>query len=221
LTTSRAKINSTNHSRYQYHPPKYDRGPLHPVQSPPSSDPQARDFIPGPFNLPRLKSTYRETIAQDLMTLGYIHTPPGTPKGPERVRLRPWDGSSPYHKGRPLRGPRGASDLSLLEESITWRNIPEIKAISIHSFVGSEAARAPERLLVARNVVQAISGSTPEVTKIKRGVSAWGTRNGNKAGSKTTIQGDAAYEFIDKLVNFVFPRIKDWPGIKGTDLNVS
>lgn len=148
------------------------------------------------------------------MALTYLHTPPGTPKTPERVRLRTWDGSSPYHKGRPLRGPRGASDLSLLERNITWQSIPEIKAISIHSFVG-EAAQHPEYLVVARNVVQAISGATPDVTKIKRGVNAWGTRNDSRSGTKTTIYGDAAYEFVDKLVNFVFPRIKDWPGIKG------
>src|SRR5207253_2079316 len=34
-------------SRYQYHPPRFNRGPLHPIQSPPASDPVARDFVPG------------------------------------------------------------------------------------------------------------------------------------------------------------------------------
>jgi large subunit ribosomal protein L5 len=200
--------------RYQYHPPKYDRGPLHPVQSPPSSDPQARDFVPGPFNVPRLKHTFQDTVASDLMTLAYLHTPPGTAAAPERVRLRPWDDSSPYHKNRPLRGPRGSPNLPLLEQSIHWRNIPEVRAVSINCFV-PQATENPEWLIIARNVVQAISGATPEVTKVKKGVAQWGTRNGDKTGAKATIHGDAAYEFLDKVVNMVFPRIKDWPGISG------
>lgn len=87
-------------SRYQYHPPKYYRGPLHPVQCPPSSDPTARDYVPGPFSLPRLKHTYDSTIAPDLMTMTYQHAPPGVvkpecgdddkdlPRGGEQPRLR-------------------------------------------------------------------------------------------------------------------------------------
>jgi large subunit ribosomal protein L5 len=52
-------------SRYQYHPPKYDRGPLHPIQSPNQSDPIARDFVPGPFSLPRLRQTFQSTISSE------------------------------------------------------------------------------------------------------------------------------------------------------------
>jgi large subunit ribosomal protein L5 len=200
--------------RYQYHPPKYDRGPLHPVQSPPSSDPVARNFVPGPFNLPRIKQTWESMIAPDLMTLAYQHTPPGTPAPPIKERLRSWDDSSPYHKNRPLRGPRGGSTLRLLEHEITWRNIPKITAVSINMFV-PKAYGDKDWLNVARSILQSISGSSPETTVMKHGVSQWKVQKGGKIGAKTTIYGDQAHEFVDKLVNLVLPKIKDWPGIQG------
>ncbi|KAK5993364.1 YmL5 [Cladobotryum mycophilum] len=205
-------------NRYQFHPPKYNRGPLHPVQAPPSSDPTARDFVPGPFSFPRLKHTYDSTIAPDLMTLTYKHTPPGTtPSESQKGLLRQWDGSSPYHKNRPSRGPRGggSSRLGILERDIAWHNIPEIEAVTINSYAPL-AADNKEYLHVARAVVQAISGTFPEVTTVKHNVIHWGVRQGSKAGAKTTLRGEAAYDFVDKLVTLVLPKIKDWPGIKAS-----
>ncbi|KAH8177441.1 ribosomal protein l5 domain-containing protein [Sarocladium implicatum] len=205
-------------SRYQYHPPKYYRGPLHPVQMPRSSDPIARDFVPGPFNVPRGKYTYESTVAPDLMTLTYKHKPPGY-EAPESQKgeLRAWDGSSPYHENRPRRGPRGggSSRLGLLERDISNSNIPEIEGISIAAFAPL-AADNKEHLQVARAVVQAISGVHPETIRAKKNVIQWRIRQGDFAGAKASLTGDAAYEFFDKLVTLVLPKIKDWPGMKWT-----
>ncbi|KAM4056190.1 ribosomal protein [Hirsutella rhossiliensis] len=205
-------------NRYQYHPPKYYRGPLHPVQMPPSSDPTARDFVPGPFSFPRLKHTYDSTIAPDLLTLTYTHVPPGTPPSEsQKGTLREWDDSSPYHKNRPRRGPRGggSSRLGILERKITWTNIPEIEAVTINSFAPM-ASQNKEYLHVALAVVQAITGRHANTTTIRRSVIQWGIKKGDKAGAKVTLRGAAAYEFVDKLVTLVLPKIKDWPGIKAS-----
>ncbi|KAK4138746.1 ribosomal protein L5 [Trichocladium antarcticum] len=201
--------------RYQYHPPKYERGPLHPVQSPASSDPIARDFVPGPFNLPRLKQTYHSTIASDLMTLAYMHVPPGTPGKERPERLRGWDGSSPYHKNRALRGPRGNPVLPLVERDVTFNNVPEIKEITISSYV-PDAIQDADHLLVARSVLLALTGTTPEITRTKSNVVQWGIMRGKRAGVKTTVHGNAAYEFLDRCIHLVFPKIKDWKGIRAT-----
>ncbi|ERS95728.1 50S ribosomal subunit L7 [Sporothrix schenckii 1099-18] len=202
-------------SRYQFHPPKYDRGPLHPIQSPASSDPTARDFVPGPFHMNRIRQTYNTTIASDLMTLTYMHVPPGTEKVPTPQRLRSWDGSSPYHKNRPLRGPRGDPVLRPLEKPITFRNIPELRSITLAAFV-PQAAKEPDRLIVARMVTQAITGVVPTVTTVKHNVSQWGIIKGQKAGVKVTLYGNEAYDFLDKCIHLVLPRIKDWQGVKGS-----
>ncbi|KAL2760785.1 hypothetical protein ACRALDRAFT_2039346 [Sodiomyces alcalophilus JCM 7366] len=201
--------------RFQYHPPKFDRGPLHPIQSPPSSDPTARNFVPGPFNHPRLKQTYDSTIASDLMTLAYSHKIPGTPETPTPERLREWDGSSPYHKNRPRRGPRGTTSLDLLEKEINFRQIPEIKAVSISAFM-PKAAKIPIMLPVARSVIQAVTGNTPTTVRMKDSVANWKVKEGDRVGVKTTIYGNQAYEFVDKLIHLVLPKIKEWPGVKAT-----
>ncbi|KAI1175453.1 ribosomal protein L5 [Nemania sp. FL0916] len=203
------------HERYQFHAPKYYRGPLHPIQPPPSSNPIARDFEPGPFNLPRLKQTYHSTIASDIMTMMYQHTPPGTPDKPERIRLREWDDSSPYMKNRPKRGPRGSDVLFPLEKSITWQNIPEIRAVHIATYV-PKAKSNFDHIIVGRAVLQSISGVRPTMTTTKSSVASWGIVKGDRSGVKCSIYGNQAYEFIDKVIHFVFPKIKEWEGLKGS-----
>lgn len=185
---------------------------------PPSSDPTARDFVPGPFNIPRGKHTYDTTIAPDLMTLTYTHVPPGTPPSEsQKGHLRQWDGSSPYHKNRPARGPRGggSSRLGLLERGITHDNIPEVTGVSIAAFAPL-ASENKEYLQVARAVVQAITGTFPESIRAKKNVVQWKLREGQFAGAKAELEGPAAYEFLDKLITLVLPKIKDWPGMKST-----
>ncbi len=174
----------------------------------------ARDFVPGPFNLPRLKHTYHSTIAADLMTLMYKHTPPGTPRRPERVRLREWDDSSPYMKNRPKRGPRGAEVLFPLEPEVTWRNLPEVRAVHIAMYT-PKAKKNPDHLIVARSVLQTIAGARPQVTTTKLSVAQWGVVRGDRTGVKVSIRGEQAWEFIDKVVHLVFPKIKEWRGIPG------
>lgn len=170
--------------------------------------------MPGPFNFPRLKQTFQSTVASDIMTLAYKHVPPGTPAKPTPQRLRSWDDSSPYHKNRGLRGPRGSPVLPLLERDITFTNIPEIKEIAIDCYAPA-GIKDPYYLIVARSVLLALTGTMPEITKTKSNVVQWGVRAGDRGGVKTTLYGNAAYEFFDRCVHMVFPRIKDWQGIRG------
>lgn len=200
------------HMRYRYHPPKYYRGPHHPVQMPAPSDPTSREFVPGPFNLPRLKQTYHSTINADLLTLMYQHKIPGKPDEPERIRLRPWEGESPYISNRPKRGPRGADVLKPLEKPITYRNIPKINAVHI-SMYQPKAKKNPDHLRVMRVLLQNMTGVRPEVTRNRISVSQWQVVKRDRTGVKVTLKKEMAYEFLDKVVNFVFPRIKEWKGL--------
>lgn len=199
--------------RYQYHPPKFDRGPLHPIQSPDASDPLARDFIPGPFYSPRLKETLQHTVTPDLLTMTYIHKPPGE-QGEKKIgqRLRAWDDSSPYHKNRPLRGPRGGTTLRPVERDITFERYPEILAVTLSTYV-PQATKDPTYLLAARSALQAVTGAKPEIRRVKVGVASFGISKGQPTGAKATVYGAQAYELLDKMINVVFPRIKEWPGI--------
>ncbi|GME46286.1 mitochondrial 54s ribosomal protein 7 5 [Neofusicoccum parvum] len=202
-------------SRYKFRSPKYYRGPLHPHQPPPVSDPASRLFIPGPFTLPRLEQTYDSTIKSDLMTLAYHHQPPGYRAPPKAQRLREWVGDSPYFKNRPLRGPRGGDTLRLLRKPITFRNVPKLEGITVHSMV-PEAGDDSAHLHVAGMVVQAITNVRVTAHKARQSVAQWGLREGKYVSVKAELTGEAMYDFLGKTIDLIMPRIKEWKGAKGT-----
>jgi large subunit ribosomal protein L5 len=177
--------------------------------------------VPGPFNYTRLEQTYQAVIAPDLMTLGYVHKPPGTVAAPKADRLRTWDDSSPYHKGRPKRGPRGPGEvLRVQEKDIHWRNIPKITEVTVHTMVKG-AMDDSAYLHVAGMLLQAVTGVQPTVHKARKSVAQFGIRADMPISLTCNLRGAQAHEFIDKCVNLVFPRIKDWPGIPGKHLYVT
>ncbi|OAK94816.1 50S ribosomal protein L5 [Phaeosphaeriaceae sp. SRC1lsM3a] len=203
-------------SRYQYRSPKYYRGPLHPHQPPPASDPASRLFQPGPFSLPRLEQTYQSTIASDLLALTYQHYPPGYRAPKNEQRLREWTGASPYFKNRPLRGPRGKGEvLRLLNEPRTFRNIPKITKVVVHSMT-PEAQENSAHLHVAGMILQAITNVRAESHKARHNVVSWGLREGRFVSATATMEHDDALDFLAKLIDVVLPKIKEWKGVPGS-----
>lgn len=203
-------------SRYQYRSPKYYRGPLHPHQPPPKSDPSSREFQPGPFSLPRLAQTYQSTIAADVLALTYQHYPPGFRAPKTEQRLREWTGDSPYYKNRPLRPPRGKGEvLRLLTPPRTFRNIPRITNVTVHSMV-PEAQENSANLHVAGMILQAISNVRAVSHKARHNVVGWGLREGRYVSATVTLERDDAQDFLAKFIDVVLPRIKEWKGVPGS-----
>ncbi|CAF9922576.1 MAG: hypothetical protein HETSPECPRED_005092 [Heterodermia speciosa] len=215
VASTKARKTQLPPSRYQFRPPKYYRGPLHPHQPPPTSDPSSRQFIPGPFSLPRLAQTYDSTIAPDLQTLYYKHYPPGQLPGPSGPRLRSWDGSSPYHKNRPLRKPRGGPVLPLMERNITFRNIPTLHKIVVHTAPSAAAAGDSAFLHIAGMVLQAITNVRGEVITARKSVAQYNQRMGRPMGVKCELYGEDMWEFLSKVVETVMPRMKEYRGVSG------
>ncbi len=58
-----------------------------------------------------------------------------------------------------------------------------------------------------------IAGQKPIFTKAKKSVSAFKIRTGLIIGAKVTLRGQRMYDFVDKLVNITFPRVRDFRGI--------
>jgi len=203
-------------SRYQYRSPKYYRGPLHPHQPPPASDPSSRQFQPGPFSLPRLEQTYQSTIASDLLALTYQHTPPRYRTPVPEQRLREWTGDSPYYKNRPLRPPRGKGEvLRMVTPPRTFRNLPRITKVTVHSMVPG-AQENSAHLHVAGMVLQAISNIRAVAHKARHNVTAWGLREGRYVSATVTMEREDAHDFLAKLIDVVLPRIKEWKGVSGS-----
>jgi large subunit ribosomal protein L5 len=58
-----------------------------------------------------------------------------------------------------------------------------------------------------------ISGQKPVLTKAKKAISAFKIREGMIIGSSVTLRGEKMYDFLDKLINISFARIRDFRGI--------
>lgn len=68
----------------------------------------------------------------------------------------------------------------------------------------------------AENVVKTltkITGQKPVLTKAKKSISAFKIREGMIIGAMVTLRGDRMYDFIERLVNVTFPRVRDFRGI--------
>jgi len=103
----------------------------------------------------------------------------------------------------------------LIERDITWRNIPKVEEITVHTMVKGALADSAH-LHVAGICLQAITGVRPTAHEAKHNVATWGIRKGSYVSLTSTMRGNDALEFLDKCIHLVFPRIKDWKGVKGT-----
>jgi len=68
-------------------------------------------------------------------------------------------------------------------------------------------------LEVAVSELQTIAGQKPMVTKSKKNIANFKLRAGMNVGAKVTLRGDRMYEFTDKLVSIVLPRVRDFRGV--------
>jgi len=149
------------------------------------------------------------------MTMTYQHFPPGHRAPQKGERLRSWVGDSPYFKNRPLRGPRGGDVLRLLRKPITFRNVPRLIGVTVHTFVkGAIEDSAP--LHVAGMAMQAITNVRVEAHKTKQSVAGFGIREGQYLSVTCELQGEDMHHFLSKTLDVVMPKIKDWKGVKGS-----
>lgn len=67
-----------------------------------------------------------------------------------------------------------------------------------------------------KNVEEAltqISGQKAVLSKAKKSISSFKVREGMIIGAKVTLRGNRMYDFVEKLVNITFPRIRDFRGL--------
>ncbi len=90
--------------------------------------------------------------------------------------------------------------------------VPSLEKIVIN--IGLGRAKDDKRLMeVATTTLRKITGQEPVQTTAKLSIASFKLREGNKIGLKVTLRGDRMYEFLDRLVNIVLPRLRDFHGV--------
>ncbi len=90
--------------------------------------------------------------------------------------------------------------------------VPRIVKVVLNIGLG-EAIQNAKALEAAERDLATISGQHPITTRSKRSIAAFRLRTGMAIGLKVTLRGERMYEFLDKLVNVVVCRIREFQGV--------
>ena len=102
-----------------------------------------------------------------------------------------------------------------LQKELNLQNIhqvPQLEKIVVNSGLGR--AKDEKKLLeAATNTLRKITGQQPVATVAKNSIAGFKLREGNKIGLKVTLRADKMYEFMDRVINLVIPRLRDFHGV--------
>ena len=102
-----------------------------------------------------------------------------------------------------------------LKQHFQYQNvmeIPRLEKIVINMGLGDCKDNA-KALELAVSELATISGQKPLVTKAKKSIANFKVRAGMNVGAKVTLRSDRMYEFADKLISIVLPRVRDFRGV--------
>jgi large subunit ribosomal protein L5 len=106
--------------------------------------------------------------------------------------------------------------IPALMKEFTYKNVmavPKIEKIILNMGVGREAQSNPKVFDQAAMELSTISGQKPVITKAKKSIAAFKLRAGMPVGVAVTLRGERMYEFLDRFINAVLPRVRDFRGV--------
>lgn len=92
--------------------------------------------------------------------------------------------------------------------------IPKLEKIVVNMGVG-EAIQDIKNLDAAVNDMTTISGQKPIIRRAKKSISNFKLRANMPIGCSVTLRKDRMWEFLDRLLNFAVPKIRDFRGLPG------
>lgn len=102
-----------------------------------------------------------------------------------------------------------------LKEELKLTNVhqlPKLEKIVLN--IGLGRGKDDKKLFeVATTTLRKISGQQPVQTVAKQSIASFKLREGNKIGLKVTLRDKQMYEFLDRFVNIVLPRLRDFHGV--------
>lgn len=105
-----------------------------------------------------------------------------------------------------------AKDLQKQFSYSSSMQIPRVSKITLNMGVG-EASQDKKIIDHALKDLTLIAGQKPVVTVAKKAIAGFKIREGMPIGCKVTLRRDKMYEFMDRLINFSIPRIRDFRGL--------
>lgn len=96
--------------------------------------------------------------------------------------------------------------------------VPRLEKVVINIGLG-EAIQNAKALETASSDMVTISGQHPITTRARKSIAAFRLRTGMSIGLKTTLRGERMYYFLEKLINAVLPRVREFQGVPGSSFD--
>ena len=111
----------------------------------------------------------------------------------------------------------------VLMEELNVKNVMQLPRLSkVVINVGLGKAKDDKRMFeVAGNTLAKITGQKPVEIIAKKSIASFKLREGNKVGLCVTLRGDKMYEFADRFINIVLPRVRDFHGVSAKSFDKS
>ena len=90
--------------------------------------------------------------------------------------------------------------------------VPRIVKIAINIGLG-EALQNSKAIEAATGDLAIIAGQKPVVTKARKSIAIYKLREGMPIGAMVTLRGNRMWDFLDRVINIVLPRQRDFQGI--------
>jgi large subunit ribosomal protein L5 len=108
--------------------------------------------------------------------------------------------------------------LPALQDQLQRKNrlaLPRLQKIVVNMGVG-EATQDKKFLETAVEALTQITGQKPIITKARKSIAGFRLREGQSIGAKVTLRRQRMYEFLDRLIAIVLPRVRDFRGVSDT-----
>lgn len=93
--------------------------------------------------------------------------------------------------------------------------VPKLLKVVVNMGVGTAIADK-KNLDLAFDAMTDLAGQRPVITKARKSVAGFKLREGMSIGCKVTLRRQRMYEFLDRLINIVLPRVRDFRGVSRT-----
>jgi large subunit ribosomal protein L5 len=90
--------------------------------------------------------------------------------------------------------------------------VPRLEKVVVNIGAG-EALDNPKALEAAVGDLTTITGQKPVTTKARKSIANFKLREGRLIGAKVTLRGERMWAFLDRLLNLVLPRVRDFRGV--------
>ncbi len=91
-------------------------------------------------------------------------------------------------------------------------SVPKIDKVIVNIGITEDQHQA-EALKSMGEQLKAITGQQPKTCAARKSIAGFHLRAGDPIGLKVTLRGERMYQFVDKLVSIVLPRVKDFQGV--------